>query len=72
MSYVHIPWEDLPLVNGEEDNSYQNAYARYSHGPGCPGLKYEDNCAEPWECASKGRCRILYEQEPERRKRLGA
>lgn len=56
-----IHWDDLPLVNGEEDVSYQNAMARYGH-QGCPGQDYEDVCYEPWDCAVKNRCRINYEK----------
>ena len=54
-----VMWEDLPLKYGEDGPDYQNNYARYSH-VGCPGLQYEDNCAEPWECAIRGSCRIAY------------
>lgn len=54
-------WDDLPRKNGEEGDAYQTAYARYCH-TGCPGAHYEDNCAFPWECALKGRCRELYER----------
>lgn len=54
-------FEDLPLKNGEEDGSWQSAMAHYGH-TGCPGLKYEDVCGAPWECAVKGACRIQFEK----------
>ena len=56
-----VPWEDLPITVGEDSVRWNDLMARYSH-TGCPGYKYEDNCAEPWDCASKGRCRVNYEQ----------
>jgi hypothetical protein len=58
---VSQPWADLPLKNGEDGAEYNNLYARYCH-LGCPGQLYEDNCVEPWDCASKGRCRVVYEK----------
>jgi hypothetical protein len=54
-------WGELPLKCGEDGQQYQSLYARYSH-IGCPGYDYEDNCAAPWDCASKGRCRAAYEK----------
>lgn len=54
-------WADLPLKYGEDSERYQGLYARYSH-VGCPGYDYEDNCAAPWDCATKGRCRANYER----------
>lgn len=58
--YFLHPWEDLPLTVGEEDPRWNSLMARYGH-LGCPGWHYEDVCAAPWDCASKGRCRIAYE-----------
>lgn len=52
-------WDDVPLKYGEDGAEYHNLYARYSH-LGCPGYQYEDNCAAPWDCASKGRCMVLF------------
>jgi hypothetical protein len=54
-------WDELPLKYGEDGEQYNNHYARYSH-IGCPGCSYEDNCSAPWDCASKGRCRMIYER----------
>lgn len=56
---VSVNWEDLPLKNGEDGREWNDLMARYSH-IGCPGAQYEDNCVEPWDCASKGRCRLTY------------
>jgi hypothetical protein len=56
------PWSDLPIVFGEEDPNYGRLYAKYSH-VGCPGCQYEDNCPAPRDCATKGRCRIIYQAE---------
>lgn len=58
-------WDDLPLKNGEDGDAYVSAYARYSH-IGCPGVQYEDNCAAPWDCAVRGRCRINFEKNDEK------
>ena len=58
-------WENLPIINGEDGVEYNNLCARFSH-LGCPGMEYEDNCAEYWDCATKGRCRINYERIYER------
>jgi hypothetical protein len=55
-----IAWDDLPITCGEDGNDYGRLYHRYSH-VGCPGTQYDDNCAAPWDCASKGRCRDTYE-----------
>lgn len=62
-----LSWEDLPLKYGEDSREWNNCMARYSH-MGCPGVQYEDNCAEPWDCASKGRCRISYNKWVELRR----
>lgn len=59
-----IPWDDLPITCGEESSAYIRLYHKYSH-IGCPGYRYEDNCAAPWDCASKGRCRAIYEGRQE-------
>lgn len=56
-----IPWADLPLLHGEDSVEWNNNMARYSH-VGCPGVQFEDNCAEPHDCAVKGRCRVTYEK----------
>jgi hypothetical protein len=56
------PWSGLPIVFGEEHPNYDRLYAKYCH-LGCPGCQYEDNCAAPWDCATKGRCRVIYELE---------
>ena len=63
-----IPWDELPLTIGEEDPRWISYMYQYSH-VGCPGYHYEDNCAAPWDCASKGRCRISYEKA--RKYRIG-
>lgn len=55
-------WQDLPIKNGEESSAYAKAEYRYSH-IGCPGDHFEDNCYHPSECALRGRCKILYEQQ---------
>lgn len=57
---VSTSWEQLPLKYGEDSREWNDLMARYSH-IGCPGYRYEDNCAEPWDCASKGRCRVAYQ-----------
>jgi len=54
-------WDELPISVGEEDPRWNSLMAHYSH-TGCPGCQYEDNCAAPWDCASKGRCRMTYER----------
>lgn len=56
-----LPWDELPGKNGEDSKEWNNLMARYSH-LGCPGVQYEDNCAEPSECAWKGRCRVSYQK----------
>ena len=58
-----LTWDDLPLAVGEEDKQWNDLMARFGHS-GCPGQQYEDVCSAPWDCASKGRCRIIYEQSP--------
>jgi hypothetical protein len=55
-------WDDLPITCGEEGPDYGYFYHKFSH-IGCPGCGYEDNCAHPWDCASKGRCRDIYERK---------
>lgn len=54
-------FDELPLKYGEESRQWNNLMARYGH-TGCPGLQFEDVCAEPWECAVRGCCRISYER----------
>lgn len=66
MRTTPAPWEDLPLKNVEDGASWNNAMARYGHR-GCPGVQYEDVCAEPWDCASKGKCRLVYERSQSER-----
>lgn len=56
-----LSWEELPLKYGEDSREWNNLMARYSH-TGCPGCGYEDNCYEPSDCASKGRCRLTYQK----------
>ena len=57
-----VPWEDVPLKYGEDGPDYGRLYYQYSH-LACPGTGEEiDNCAAPWDCASKGRCRMIYER----------
>jgi hypothetical protein len=58
--YWQPTWDELPLKHGEDGREWNDLMAKYSH-IGCPGYRYEDNCAEPWDCASKGRCRVAYE-----------
>lgn len=54
-------WDDLPILHGEESKAYEAKYYRYGHRA-CPGTGEEvDVCAAPWDCASKGRCRLLFE-----------
>lgn len=55
------PWEELPNKCGEDGKEWNNNMARYGH-QGCPGIQYEDVCAEPWECAVKGKCRVSHEK----------
>ncbi len=64
-----LSWDDLPLKHGEDGREWNDLMARYSH-TGCPGWQYEDNCATPWDCASKGRCRITYEKWQAMEKKL--
>jgi len=59
---IKVPWDDLPIVNGEESDGYARAMHKYSH-VGCPGARYEDNCEHPAECALRGRCRELWERQ---------
>lgn len=54
-------WDELPLKYGEECPEYQRLMYRFSH-VGCPGVGYDDNCAAPWDCAIKGRCRAVFER----------
>ncbi len=54
-------WDELPLVYGEDSREWNDLMAHYSH-TGCPGCHYEDNCATPWDCAVKGKCRLNYEK----------
>ena len=56
----HCKWEDLSIAVGEESPRWNALMARYGHR-GCPGMQFEDVCAEPWDCASKGTCRLVYE-----------
>ena len=55
-------WEDLPIKNGEDGSAWNDCMARYGH-QGCPGIQYEDVCDAPWDCASKGRCRVIFEKQ---------
>lgn len=44
---------------------YSRLYYQYSH-VACPGTGEDvDNCAAPWECAYKGRCRMIFERRLE-------
>lgn len=61
ISDASVAWEDLPLKHCEDSKEWNDLMARYSH-IGCPGVQYDDNCVEPWDCASKGRCRLTYLQ----------
>ena len=54
-------WNDLPITVGEESPNYSRLYYKYAH-VGCPGVQYEDNCTDPADCATKGRCRALFEK----------
>jgi hypothetical protein len=56
-----VSWDDLPIKNGEESLEYQRLYYRYSHCY-CPGAEEIDNCAAPWDCASKGRCYLIFKR----------
>lgn len=54
-------WEDLPLKHGEDSVEWNNLMARYGH-TACPGTGEEpDVCVHPWDCASKGCCRVNFE-----------
>jgi len=59
-----VPFEDLPIVNGEDDGSYESAMAKYGHR-GCPGIGFDDVCAHPWDCASKGKCKVIHNSNKE-------
>lgn len=53
-------WEDLPLKHGEDSVEWNNLMARYGH-QACPGTGEDtDVCVHPWDCASKGRCRLNF------------
>ena len=53
-------WEELPIKYGQESRQYQHLINQYSHG--CPGVQGEDVCLTLSECASKGRCRVIFER----------
>lgn len=64
---MNTNWDDLPIVNGEDGRRYNDLMARYGH-QFCPGTldgNGEDVCAAPWDCASKGRCRLIFERNKE-------
>jgi hypothetical protein len=54
-------WESLPARYGEDGEAFGRNYARYAH-TGCPGVSFEDVCAHPHDCAVRGVCRAVYEE----------
>jgi hypothetical protein len=67
MNERRMNWDDLPIKCGEDGDDYLRLYARFSH-VGCPGYQFEDNCSAPWDCASKGRCRVSFERNSRQRR----
>lgn len=59
-------WVSLPARNGEDSKAFASSYARYAH-TGCPGVSFNDVCAHPHDCATRGVCRAIYEEDAEQR-----
>lgn len=55
-----LPFNELPVINEVDDSEFKRLMIRYGHS-GCPGISFNDVCAEPVNCASKNICRIVHE-----------